>query len=76
MKNLDCPHCGENMIKSYAHEAKLRMKLIKWNKDGMFAVCKGCNGEVAIAGDLLKSVESQFVYEVESDERPKNMRDL
>lgn len=69
MKNLDCPHCGDTMIKSYEDEAKFRLKLIKWTNKGMFAVCKGCNGEIRIGVDLLKSIESQFVFEVEADKK-------
>jgi hypothetical protein len=69
--DLDCPHCGSNMIKSYADEAKLRMKLIKWNRDGMFAVCKGCGHDVSIGLDFMKSVQSSFVFEVPGDGQEK-----
>lgn len=64
MIDLDCPNCGTNMIKSYQKEAKLRLKMVIWNKDGMFAVCKGCSSEVAIQPDLIKSIQSSFVYEI------------
>jgi transcription elongation factor Elf1 len=65
--DLDCPNCGSNMVKSYAKETKFRSKLIKWNHDGMFAVCKGCGSDVAIALDLLKGIQSSFSYEVPND---------
>jgi DNA-directed RNA polymerase subunit M/transcription elongation factor TFIIS len=62
--DLDCPECGSSMIKSYEREAKFRLKLIVWNQKGMFAVCKGCNHEVEITPDLMKSIQSSFVYEI------------
>lgn len=64
MIDLDCPECGTNMIKSYQDEAKLRLKMVIWNKHGMFAVCKGCNHEVPIGPELIKSIQHSFVYEV------------
>ena len=63
--DLDCPKCGQNMIKSYEKEAKFRLKLLVWNERGMFAICKSCSGEVEISADLIKSVQSSFVYEIE-----------
>ena len=65
--DLDCPKCSANMIKSTATEAKFRTKIIKWNRDGMFAVCKSCDHEVSIGVDLMKSIQSSFVYEVAVD---------
>jgi len=62
--DLDCPTCGTGLVKSYSGETKLRAKLIKWDCKGMFAVCKGCNGEVSIDIDLIKSIQASFVYEV------------
>ena len=63
--DLDCPECGAVMLKSYATEAKFRMKLIKWDRDGMYAVCKACNTDVPISMDLIKSIQSSFVFEVD-----------
>lgn len=62
--DLDCPHCKSNIVKSYGDEVKMRSKLLKWDKDGMFAVCKSCNGEVPITIDLMKSIQAKFIYEV------------
>lgn len=66
MKKLDlnCPSCSDNIVKSYGNEVKMRSKLIKWNAKGMAAVCKSCGTEVSIEPDLLRSIESNFVYEV------------
>lgn len=64
-EDLNCPHCDASVIKSYEAETKMRSKLIKWNRHGMFAVCKSCNFEVPIKSTILKSIESQFSYEVE-----------
>jgi len=64
MIDLDCPKCKTNMIKSYRNEAKLRLKMVIWNKDGMFAVCKGCSHEVPIEVDMIKSIQHSFVYEI------------
>lgn len=65
--DLDCPKCGSNMIKSYADEAKFRMKVIVWKKDGMFAVCKGCSNEVKIDFDIIKDMQTRFSYEVDKN---------
>lgn len=71
MKNnihdLDCPTCDGSMIKSYAEETKFRLKLLKWDRRGMFAVCKGCSTEVKVDVDLIKSIQSRFEYEVDTD---------
>lgn len=64
---LNCSTCGLSMVKSTATEAKLRVKLIKWDRDGMHAVCKSCGNEMPIDIDLLKSIESRFVYEVDEN---------
>lgn len=64
--DLDCEKCGSNIIKSYGNETKMRSKLLKWDKNGMVVVCKGCGHEVPIEVDLLKSIQSRFVYEVNS----------
>ena len=68
MSDLDCK-CGQNIIKSSDSEAKLRCKLIRWDRNGMSAVCKSCGYEVPISIDLMKSIQSSFVYEVESDKK-------
>ena len=65
--HMDCPKCNSSMIKSTASEAKLRMKVMVWNSKGMFAVCKSCGEEVPITMNFLKSVESNFVYEVNGE---------
>jgi hypothetical protein len=62
--DLNCPHCDANMIKSYGSETKFRTKLIRWDLGGMFAVCKGCGEDVAIGFEMLKSIQSSFVFEV------------
>jgi transcription elongation factor Elf1 len=64
-RDIDCPKCGAKMLKSYATEAKFRAKLIKWDRSGMYAICKGCNTDVAISVDLMKSIQSSFVFEVD-----------
>jgi ribosomal protein S27E len=62
--DLNCPKCSDGIVKSYGSEVKLRAKIIKWNKSGMYAVCKSCGTEVAVDTDLLRSIESTFTYEV------------
>ena len=64
--DLDCPNCGTTMLKSYATEAKFRAKLIKWDRNGMYAVCKSCNKDVAISVDLMKSIQKSFVFTVDN----------
>jgi len=64
---LSCPGCKSGMIKSYNGEAKLRAKLVKWNQDGMFAVCKSCGDDVPIKVDILKSLQSTFRYVIENE---------
>lgn len=65
--DLDCPKCRGNIIKSYNEEAKLRCKMIKWDRNGMFAVCKSCGEDVQIGSELIKSLQSSFVYEIKKD---------
>jgi len=65
--DLECPHCQAKLIKSYGAETKLRSKLIKWDSTGMYAVCKSCDAEVEIPSDLLKSIQSSFVFEAKRD---------
>lgn len=74
MIDLDCPHCQSNMIKSYESQAKFRMKLLYWNKNGMYAVCKSCGKDVGISTDLLKSIQSSFVYEVTPKEKSVHLQ--
>lgn len=69
--NLNCPKCSGSIIKSYDGETKFRSKLIVWNPKGMFAVCKSCDHEVEVDPELLKSIKSSFVYEVNPDRKGK-----
>lgn len=62
--DLDCPQCGQNMIKSHGDHAKFRMKLIKWDHKGMSAVCKSCGHDVPVSLDLMKSIQSSFTFEI------------
>lgn len=62
---LECPSCDLVMIKSYENETKMRIKILKWDRNGMFAVCKGCGSDVSIDVDLIKSLQDRFTYEVE-----------
>lgn len=61
---VKCPHCGDQIMKSYTNEVKMRAAVLKWSAAGLFAVCKGCKAEVEIDFDLLKSIQTRFVYEV------------
>ena len=56
MRNVevDCPHCKDSIVKSYDGEVKMRSKLIKWNSQGMYAICKSCGTEVPIRPDLMR----------------------
>ena len=65
--DLDCPKCGQSVIKSYDNEAKLRTKLLKWDQHGMFAICKSCSHEVPISVELIKSIQSTFIFETKKD---------
>jgi DNA-directed RNA polymerase subunit M/transcription elongation factor TFIIS len=66
-EDLNCPKCKGSVVKSYGFETKMRSKLIKWNQDGVFAVCKSCNYEVPIGSEILKSIESRMSYEIDAD---------
>jgi len=59
---LTCPGCNTDIIKSHGEEVKLRAKLLKWNQDGMFAVCKACGIDVSVDSAILKSIQSKFEY--------------
>lgn len=65
--DFSCPHCGDQIVKSYAGQAKLRATLLKWESAGCFAVCKSCKRDVPITFDLLKSIHTRFVYEVKKE---------
>ena len=67
---VKCSHCGEQIVKSYASEVKLRATLLKWTPAGFFAVCKGCKRDVPMSFDLLKSIETSFRFEVDASQRP------
>ena len=69
---MNCGKCSGSMIKSFGAEAKMRMKLIKWNAQGMFAVCKSCGHENEITPELLKSVQNSMVFEVPQDLNAEN----
>jgi hypothetical protein len=69
--DLDCPSCSSSIIKSYQSETKFRSKLIIWNAKGMFAVCKSCNHEVAIEPELLKSITTNFSFEINQEKKEK-----
>jgi hypothetical protein len=42
----------------------MRAKLIKWDKEGMCAVCKSCGHEEPIGFEVVKSM-TKFTYEVD-----------
>ena len=64
--DLTC-QCGNKLAKSQNGEVKLRVKLVKWNHDGMFAVCKSCSSDVPVDAAFLKGLGSAFSYEVDAD---------
>lgn len=68
-----CPKCGDQIVKSYRDEVKLRSKLLKWTAKGLFAACRNCGDDVAISLDLLKSIETRFEYELKGglEDRPR-----
>lgn len=66
-EDLNCHKCQASIVKSYGTETKMRSKLIKWNQDGVFAVCKSCGHEVPIGSEILKSIESRMSYEIDAD---------
>lgn len=47
----------------------MRTKLIKWDQGGMYAVCKSCGTDVPINTELMKSIQSRFVYEIEDSKK-------
>ena len=63
MKRLNCPHCKTNIAKSINGEVKMRVKLLKWNDEGVFAVCKACTQDVPISLDFFKALSSRYIYE-------------
>lgn len=62
--NISCPHCNNGISKAHDDEVKMRVKLIKWNTDGMFAVCKGCGKDVPIDKEFVKSIQVKFSHEI------------
>ena len=67
--DVRCPHCRDQIVKSYADgETKLRAALLKWNGRGFFAVCKSCKQDVQLPFDLLKSIQSSFSFEVVAEQ--------
>ena len=68
MNVVKCPNCNDALVKSYKNEeVKLRATLIKWNKNGCFAVCKNCKHDVEMDLDILKGVQTKFTYETQKD---------
>ena len=65
---LSCPHCRNHIVKSHENDAevKMRVKLVKWNRKGMFAVCKGCGKDVPVDLEFMKSIQVHFSYVVEN----------
>ena len=64
---VDCPHCQDNIVKSSGDEVKMRAKILKWNRHGMYAICKSCGTDVPISTDLMRAIQSSFVFEVPPD---------
>lgn len=64
---IKCPNCSDALVKSYNDEVKMRATLIKWNKNGCFAVCKSCKQDVEVNLDILKGIQTKFVYETQKD---------
>jgi uncharacterized protein with PIN domain len=64
--DLHCPHCNSSIVKASDKEIKMRVKLIKWDRGGMFAVCKSCTVDVAVDEEFFKSIRKRFVYEIEN----------
>lgn len=63
-EELFCSECESQIIKSYGQESKMRAKLIKWNRNGMYAVCKSCGHEESIGIEVIKSM-TNFTYEIQ-----------
>lgn len=57
---LACSNCHEVVLKGMDSEIKIRAKVILVREDSAFAVCKGCDAELAIPlrfdQDLAKSL--------------------
>ena len=66
-RELFCKKCEAQIVKSYGSEFKLRAKLVKWDTDGIFAICKSCGHEEPITTDVLKSVSSAFTFEIKGN---------
>ena len=64
--DLRCPHCDSSIVKSSDEVIKMRVKLIKWDRDGMFAVCKSCTEDVQVDEDFFKFIRKRFVYEIDN----------
>ncbi len=62
--DLRCPHCSTSIVKSSDKDVKMRVKLVRWDENGMFAVCKSCTKDVQMDEDFFKSIRKRFVYEV------------
>lgn len=60
---ISCPHCHNGISKFEDNEVKMRVKLVKWNNEGMFAICKGCGKDVPIDFDFMKSIQIKFLHE-------------
>ncbi len=63
--DLECPNCDAKIAKASDNEVKMRVKLVKWDKGGMFAVCKSCTTDVRVDEDFFKGIRKRFVYEIE-----------
>lgn len=63
--DLECPNCSTKIVKSSESEVKMRVKLIKWDQFGMFAVCKSCTNDVRVDEEFFRSLRKRFVYEIE-----------
>lgn len=61
-EKVECPDCGDVILKSYGDHAKLRAVLLKWTTDGFYAVCKGCKVDVKMDFEVLKSISTRFEY--------------
>ena len=57
MVGKKCPNCKSDILKAHGPEVKCRAKIIKWNEDGMFAICKVCGVDVPISNAEVKVVE-------------------
>lgn len=62
--NISCPHCRNGISKAFDDQVKMRVKLVKWTHEGMFAVCKGCGKDVPIDLEFMKSIQLRFLHEI------------